>query len=154
MSVKERLIKFLKYKGIGQKKFADKIGVSSGYVNAIRISIQPKTLDKIAMHFPELNTSWLLTGEGEMLRNTDTPSSNENNIELLSKLLSEKDARLKEKDETIAALKDNLTSLQKQIALLESKIETPQYAERPTSKNDVSSKGKTAKNSAHITTLG
>lgn len=68
MTVKERLIDFLKYKKIGQKKFAQEIGMSDGYVNAIRKSIQPDTLNKIAMCFPELNTAWLLTGEGAMLR--------------------------------------------------------------------------------------
>ena len=72
MSVKQRLIGFLKHEGLGQKKFAQIIGVSDGYVNAIRVSIQPDTVHKIAMQFPELNTGWLLTGEGEMLKN-DTP---------------------------------------------------------------------------------
>lgn len=70
MTVKQRLIEFLKYKKIGQKKFAELIGVSSGYVNAIRVSIQPDTIHKISMQFPELNAGWLLTGEGEMLKPT------------------------------------------------------------------------------------
>jgi hypothetical protein len=68
MTVKERLIEFLKYKKIGQKKFAQEVGLSDGYVNAIRVSIQPNTLHKIAMQYPELNTGWLLTGEGKMLK--------------------------------------------------------------------------------------
>ena len=68
MGVKERLIEFLSYEGIGQKRFAESIGMSSGYVNAIRKSIQPDTIHKIAMQYPDLNTGWLLTGEGEMLR--------------------------------------------------------------------------------------
>ena len=68
MSVKERLIKFLKYKNLGQKRFAQIVGLSYGYVNAIRVSIQPETLHKISMCFPELNIGWLITGEGEMLK--------------------------------------------------------------------------------------
>ena len=68
MTVKERLISFLQYEKIGQKKFADTVGLSAGYVNAIRNSIQPATLDRISMHFPELNIGWLLTGEGSMLK--------------------------------------------------------------------------------------
>lgn len=72
MSVKERLIKFLSHEGIGQKRFAESIGMSSGYVNAIRKSIQPDTIHKIAMQYPSLNTGWLLTGEGEMLRGNST----------------------------------------------------------------------------------
>ena len=72
MTVKERLIIFLKHENLGQKRFANIIGMSSGYVNAIKESIQPKTIHKIAMHFPHLNTGWLLTGEGEMLKGLES----------------------------------------------------------------------------------
>ena len=66
--VKQRLIEYLSYLGIGQKAFAEHVGLSAGFVNSIRVSIQPKTLEKISDVYPELNTSWLLTGEGDMLR--------------------------------------------------------------------------------------
>lgn len=76
-TVKERLIQFLSYKKIGQKKFAETCGLSAGYVNAIRKSIQPDKISKIAMQFPELNTGWLLTGNGEMLNPSEIkPVSN------------------------------------------------------------------------------
>lgn len=80
MSVKERLIKYLKVKKIGQKRFALSIGRSSGYVNAISKSIQPATIHSISMRYPDLNIEWLMTGEGEMLKNTDPnqPTTNQN----------------------------------------------------------------------------
>lgn len=68
MSVKERLKFYLKEKKISQGYFAEKIGVSSGYVNAIRQSIQPDKLNEIKKQFPDLNIDWLLTGEGEMIK--------------------------------------------------------------------------------------
>lgn len=67
-TVKQRLIEFLKYKNISQRTFAKLVGLSDGYVNAIRESIQPDTVRKIAECYPELSTGWLLTGEGEMLK--------------------------------------------------------------------------------------
>lgn len=69
-SVKERLKEFLAYKGIGQKRFSESCGLSAGFVNNIVNSIQPKTLERISMQYPELNTTWILTGEGNMLKNT------------------------------------------------------------------------------------
>ena len=68
--VKQRLTEYLAYLGIGQKAFADHVGLSAGFVNSIRVSIQPKTMEKIATAYPDLNTTWLLTGEGNMTRST------------------------------------------------------------------------------------
>lgn len=74
-TVKERLIAFLKHKNIGQVKFAETVGLSRGFVNSISKSIQPKTLHRITEQYPELNPGWLLTGEGEMLKQPDTTTT-------------------------------------------------------------------------------
>lgn len=68
MTVKERLIKYIKSKGMSTREFCRTIGVSETYVNSMRSSIQPDKLVKISQIYPDLNTTWLLTGEGEMLR--------------------------------------------------------------------------------------
>lgn len=67
-SVKNRLLNFLKYKGISQSKFEQQCGISNGYVNNIRKGIKNEMFDKkIAPNFPELSKAWLLLGEGSML---------------------------------------------------------------------------------------
>jgi len=66
-TVKERLVKFLKYKGLSQKKFEETVGLANGYVNNIRRSVTSEKLQQIVRCFPDLNKAWLLTGEGEML---------------------------------------------------------------------------------------
>lgn len=68
-TVKERLTVFLKFKGISKSEFGRRIGVSSAFVSSMRKSIQPDKIKSIALNFPDLNTVWLLTGEGEMLKN-------------------------------------------------------------------------------------
>lgn len=76
--IKERLTEFLTYKGIGQIKFAEAAGLSRGFVNVLGDGISSKSLNKISQAFPELNTLWLTTGEGEMLKTTNnTPHYNE-----------------------------------------------------------------------------
>ena len=67
-NVKSRLAEFLSYLGIGQAKFAARVGLSKGYVNNVGDSITKNSLTKISSAYPELNISWLLTGEGEMLK--------------------------------------------------------------------------------------
>lgn len=69
--MKERLLLFLNYLDIGQTKFEEKVGLSRGVINKIKNGIHPNSLKKIKEKYPELNTTWLLTGEGEMLTTTN-----------------------------------------------------------------------------------
>lgn len=68
MSVKERLVEFVKYVGISNSEFCRRIGVSNAFISSMVKSIQPDKLQSITLNFPELNTGWLMTGEGEMLK--------------------------------------------------------------------------------------
>lgn len=70
-TVKQRLIRFLKYKGLSQKKFETALGFANGYVNNISRSIGGDKIKVIEEHYPELNTRWVLFGEGEMLNSSD-----------------------------------------------------------------------------------
>ena len=67
-TVKQRLIKFIEAKKISINRFEKETGLSTGYVNNIRVSMQPDKVQKIAQKFPDLNTGWLLTGEGDMIK--------------------------------------------------------------------------------------
>ena len=74
-TVKDRLICFIEYKGLSKNKFEKICGMSTRYVSNISKSIQPEMVKKISLNFPELNTGWLLTGEGDMLKTE--PEKNE-----------------------------------------------------------------------------
>ena len=75
-SVKERIIIFIKRKGLSHKKFEMAAGLSNGYISNLRHCPSADKLSKILGAFPELNRTWLLTGEGEML-NQETPQTTE-----------------------------------------------------------------------------
>ena len=72
-TAKQRLIEYLKKKGIGQNKFESLAGLSIGYISKLRIEPSPTKLRSILNAAPDLNREWLLTGEGEML--TTSPAS-------------------------------------------------------------------------------
>lgn len=74
VSVKQRLIQFIKYKRIGQGKFEKTVGLSNGYINQLRHSPSPQKIQMIIGAYPDLNQSWLLTGEGEMLNSVKIDS--------------------------------------------------------------------------------
>lgn len=67
MDIKERFKKFIAYKRLSQRRFQASIGVSSSYINGITDGIGAEVLRKVSIEYPELNTDWLLTGNGEML---------------------------------------------------------------------------------------
>lgn len=68
MSVKQRLIEFIKRDGLSQSRFEKAVGLSNGYVNNISKGIGADKLQRITEKFPYLNAEWLLTGKGEMLK--------------------------------------------------------------------------------------
>ena len=70
-TVKDRLLLFLKYKGIGQTKFEEKVGISRGYISNLRESPTSKVMLKIFSAFPEINQTWLLSGYGNMIAGED-----------------------------------------------------------------------------------
>ena len=73
-TVKERLMLFIKEKGLSQKRFEETAHISNGYVNNLKASPSSKVLQKIFYAFPDLSQSWLLTGVGPMLQSNNIPA--------------------------------------------------------------------------------
>lgn len=83
MDVKTRLKDYLTYKKVSQNAFCKTLGVSAAYIASIRKSIAPDKLLGIAEYYPDLNLSWLLTGQGSMLKDeklSPSPVTAENSI--------------------------------------------------------------------------
>lgn len=70
MSVVSRIYQLIDYSGLAVAEFSKRVGVSNGYFakqKANNANIGSHILEKIVRAFPDVNTHWLLTGEGEML---------------------------------------------------------------------------------------
>lgn len=65
---RDRLLLFVDYLNITKKAFEEATGLSNGYIGSIRKGIGHKAIELISNQYPELNISWLLTGEGKMLK--------------------------------------------------------------------------------------
>ena len=66
-TVKERLIRFIKAEGLSVRRFEMLTGLSNGFVKNMSKGLGADKLRSILQVFPQLNSTWLLTGEGEML---------------------------------------------------------------------------------------
>lgn len=73
-TVKQRIIDYLKYKGIGQNRFESNAGISNGYISNLKYAPGAAVLQKILNAAPDLSRTWLLTGEGPMLVDDSTPA--------------------------------------------------------------------------------
>ncbi len=67
-SVKQRLKLVLRELHVKESDFCKSLNVSPGFISGMRKSMQPDKIKSIAILYPQINTAWLLTGEGEMLR--------------------------------------------------------------------------------------
>lgn len=67
METKERFIKFLKTKKMGQTFFEESAGLSRGSISQ-KNGFTSKSIEKIAAACPDLNLNWLFTGEGDMIK--------------------------------------------------------------------------------------
>ena len=77
-NVAEELGKYFIDRGLSQKDVAEAMNVSTSFINAIlnnRKAIGKKVADKLSNLYG-LSASWLLTGEGEMLRNVTNITHN------------------------------------------------------------------------------
>lgn len=76
-SVKQRLVSYLKEKKMGQNRFESLAGISNGYISNLKKSPGSEVLTKILNAAPDLNRTWLLTGEGPMLSGSNEEEKTE-----------------------------------------------------------------------------
>lgn len=65
---KERLNEFLKYKGMSMRTFETKLGLYSCAISKAKNPFSPERIRRIQEEFQDLNTIWLLTGVGPMIK--------------------------------------------------------------------------------------
>ena len=70
MEIVDRIKLFREYLGIGQTAFEVNIGVARGYFSNVKTLGSDRIL-RIHTKYPELNIEWLVTGNGEMIKNAE-----------------------------------------------------------------------------------
>ena len=67
MNAKEKIQKYIDFKGIIVYKLEGSVGLSNGYWGKIK-SISADVLIKIARAYPDISAEWLLRGDGSMIK--------------------------------------------------------------------------------------
>jgi hypothetical protein len=71
MDLKGRLSDYCERKNISISRFEKMAGLSNGYFNQVKKRPSLDKLQSMGRAFPDLNTDWLMTGEGEMLNGSN-----------------------------------------------------------------------------------
>lgn len=110
----ERLEQLMEYKSLNQRSLSKEIGFSystlNKYCNKKSNTIDFELIYRLASHFSDIDTKWLIQGTGEMLLTSEQPTDS-NESDRLSKLI-----------DTIAFQQDTINNLQRKIKELEAEL--------------------------------
>ena len=131
----ERIKKIIEYSELSISSFEKHIGASNNSIQIAlkrKTSVKDETLNRVLDRFPEINPSWLLTGNGEMFlsHSKSIPAYSKVTSEMAyNSMVNEKaaeylktDVLLKEKDIRINELKSQLEDKERYIKLLEKQL--------------------------------
>lgn len=71
ISTLQRIKQYIDYKGLSNKKFEESVGFSNGaFASQLKNerTIGVDKLENILNEYPEINSEWILTGKGKMLK--------------------------------------------------------------------------------------
>jgi hypothetical protein len=112
MKISERISQIIGQENISVRSFENIIGCSNGTIaKSIKngTDISSRLVSCIVEKFPQYNTEWLLTGNGDMLRqSTAHEQSAVNEVAIYKELLEQKDNEIKALNREIGALTHEL----------------------------------------------
>lgn len=126
-TVQDRLISFIKYKGLTKNRFETMCGLGKRYVSNISKSISPDVAQRISLTFPDLNMGWVMAGVGEMLVGDVNKSREPNQDPIIvsadtMKLYLNLSDTVKSQQNTISVLTEMTTRRQEEISVVLTKM--------------------------------
>lgn len=119
MTIKEKILAYLDFKGIKRADFFEAMGIAPSNFkgNAKYSELGGDKIAKILTAYNDLSSDWLLLDRGEMIRNQienqTSPISNSKLEDKLLELLQEKDKIIREQAEEIGQLRERISVMER-----------------------------------------
>jgi hypothetical protein len=124
-TIKQNILLFIENQGLKKEDFFKNVGIS--YSNfkgkSLNSEIASDKLVTILTMFPQLNSDWLLTGKGEMLKQRESKEYKVNDVLLTLSEPSKSSELVALQKETIAILKREVEDLRNDKDFLKNVIE-------------------------------
>ncbi len=131
MGATDRILQFIKYKGITKYRFCKDLGFSNKFLDN-NSNIGTDKACKIIQYYVDMNPEWLLTGVGPMLRELNVDKNEQSPVN--TEVTEVKDTKCKQQ---IQSLQQEITLLKENINLLkENKILIEKENKRLVSENE------------------
>ncbi len=117
--IKDRIIQLIEFKGIAKENFYKKIGVTSANFRgkAKESDVSSITIAKILSEIPDARPEWLLTGKGEMLKQSDIPMVPPDSNEKDSYIIELQKDKIKHLEKELQDQKREIEQLKKELSL-------------------------------------
>ena len=133
MNDSQKIEELLHHFRMEQKNFAEKCGFEPNNISKIKLGkcgISNRVANKILAAFPEVDKTWLMTGEGEMIKNSNYQSNNSgsfigkvgNNSHISQNDISVMVEMLRNKDNIIQDILKRNEKLQERLFELQDKL--------------------------------
>jgi hypothetical protein len=116
MSTKEKIIEYLRVKGISKTKFSTDTGLSNGFLDSGN-SLGVDKLKIIISKYPDINLNWLVSDQGEMIK-TDLINDPISSYNKVCKDCVEKQKQIDTLQQTVFLLKDQVEESKKDRELI------------------------------------
>lgn len=112
-NIRERMRQFIAFLGVSERKFEIENGFYNGFVGKMN-KIDGGKIALLEKKYPNLNITWLLTGEGDMLKKEATKQNNgEGNVQMYNYLSNKNNLNVSNND-IIRVLQEEVQYLKEQ----------------------------------------
>ncbi|EHM7979745.1 peptidase S24 [Elizabethkingia anophelis] len=127
----DRILQFIRYKGINKSTFYKEVGLSNGFLDKATKNIGTSKIEQMLKAYPEINPDWFLTGEGNMLKSdVHTTGIKESkkpySIEDRDKILEDIEKRYQEYkemcDQLVLSYKERIIEMKEEIIFLREQL--------------------------------